>query len=292
MKRRKRFLSQLTAMKIGAYTPQWLWRPIGTIVLRGLVADPPRHVRQWKLNYEVVTGQVPDPATTRKAFASWLENLVLSLQIGHWSAARIRRKVIIEDPVAWQNLVELSAAGGLVVALPHMGSWDLVGAYAGLDGLPVTSVAEALPDGQFEYFRALREKLGIKIFSVKDHDVFALLRDDLDEGRLVCLVADRDFSRRGLPVHWDLPGGRIDQTMPPGPALLAQYGHHPLMGAATWFDERRKLHLVLTGPIQVGPHEEGLIEASQWLADFFTDQIRAHPLDWHMLQRFFKGVSA
>ncbi len=292
MKRRKHLISQLTAMKIGAHTPQWLWRPISAVVLRWLVADPPRHVRQWQLNYEVVTGQAPDRRTTRKAFSSWLENLVISLQLGHWSAARIRRKVIVEDPAAWQTLVDLSHRGGLVVALPHMGSWDLVGAYAGLISLPVTSVAEALPDGQFEYFRALREKLGIKIFGANEHDVFGLLRDDLDAGRLISLVADRDFSRRGLPVHWDLPGGRIEQTMPPGPALLAQHGHHPLMGAATWFDERRKVHLVLTGPLQVAPGEQGLIEASQWLADFFAEQIQAHPLDWHMLQRFFKGVTA
>ncbi|SER61791.1 KDO2-lipid IV(A) lauroyltransferase [Propionibacterium cyclohexanicum] len=292
MKPRKHVLSQLAVMKVGAHTPQWLWRPLGAVVLRWLVAKPPRHVRQWQLNYQVITGAEPGRRATRKAFSSWFENVAVSLQLGHWSPARIRKKVVIEDPEAWARLVGLSREGGLVVALPHMGSWDLVGAYAGLEQLPVTSVAEALPDGQFEYFRDLRAKLGIKIFSVKERNVFGLLRDDVDAGALVCLVADRDFSRRGLPVHWDLPTGRLEQTMPPGPALLAQQGNHPLMAAATWFDGHRKLHVVIAGPIAVGPHEQGLIEASQWLADFFVEQIRAHPLDWHMLQRFFKGVTA
>lgn len=291
MSRHRRSLNTLDAMKIGAHLPQWLWRPIGHIVIAVLVARRSRPVRQLAMNYEVVTGEAPSQAVVRKAMKSWLENVMISLQLGNWSPRRIRRKVIVDDPPAWQRLKDLCSQGGLVIALPHMGCWDLVGAYGGLEELPVTSVAEALPDGQFEYFRLLREKLGIKIYSTAERHVFELLRDDLDEGRLVSLVSDRDFGRRGVPVTWDFAAGAMEQTLPPGPAMLAQQGPHPLMGAATYLGEHRKLHLVLAGPVEVAPGRQGLIDASQWLTDFFATQICAHPTDWHMLQRFFKGVT-
>lgn len=284
--------SMLTIMKVGAHLPRVIWRPLSELTLRMMTVNPPRHMRQWQLNYQVVTGHRANRRLTLQAFRSWLENVMISLQIGRWSDQRIRSSVVLENPEGWQRLKDEHDKGGVVAALPHMGSWDLVGAFACLEGLPVSSVAEALPDGQFEYFKAIRERLGFTIYNVKDRTVFTHLREDLDKGKVICLVADRDFSRRGLPVTWELNGQSYSLTMPPGPALLAQQKHCPLLGVVTWFDNSSTLHVYVSEPTMVDHGEEGLIAATQHIAEFFTTNIQAHPLDWHMLQRFFKGVSA
>ncbi|MFK5158624.1 hypothetical protein ACI3QN_01750 [Propionibacterium freudenreichii] len=292
MSRHHRHSNLLPMMRIGSHLPAWFWRPVGRLVVAFLTTFPPRHMRQWQLNYAVMTGHRPSWNTTRRAFGRWVENMMCSLQLDRWSEKKIRSRVILENPEGWAGVHRAFQEGGLVAALPHMGSWDLVGAFACLDGLPVSSVAEALPDGQFEYFRSLRERLGFRIFSLRYRGVYNKLADDLDEGRVICLVADRDFSRRGLPVHWDTPDGPRDQTMPPGPALLAQQGHRPLVGVVTWFGPRHRLHVLVTDLIHVGSGEQELVRASQQLADFFSRQISDHPLDWLMLQRFFRGVTA
>ena len=284
----------LALLRLGAHLPWWLWRPVsvlGTVVL----ATAPggfTPVRQWRLNYERVQGRPAGWTTTYRAFIGWMENTMISLQLAGWSEARIRRRIVMEDSDAWARLEAAHAEGGVVAALPHMGSWDLVGAYACLEGLPVTSVAEGLPDGQFEYFRDLRARLGFRIYDVRDRAVFTHLRDDLDEGRVVCLVADRDFSRRGVPVTWHLPAGDARITMPPGPGLLAQQTGRPLFGAVTWFGRAGRLHVLVRGPMDVARGADGLEAGVQELADFFCAQISERTVNWHMMQRFFKGVVA
>lgn len=230
-------------MRIGSHLPAWFWRPVGRLVVAFLTTFPPRHMRQWQLNYAVMTGHRPSWNTTRRAFGRWVENMMCSLQLDHWSEKKIRSRVILENPEGWAGVHRAFQEGGLVAALPHMGSWDLVGAFACLDGLPVSSVAEALPDGQFEYFRSLRERLGFRIFSVRYRGVYNKLADDLDEGRVICLVADRDFSRRGLPVHWDTPDGPRDQTMP-RPCIVGPTGTP---------SARRRGHVVRSAPSAACP---------------------------------------
>ncbi|RLP06878.1 LpxL/LpxP family acyltransferase [Propionibacterium australiense] len=282
----------LMVLKAGAHLPGWFWRPVSVIGAAVLVLRPNRTVRQWQLNYERVQGRAPGPRATYRAMTGWMENTMISLQLAGWSERRIRRRIVLENPDAWERLKAVHEEGGIVAALPHMGSWDLVGAFACLEGLPVSSVAEGLPDGQFEYFRDLRSRLGFRIYNVKDRSVFPRLRADLDEGRVVCLVADRDFSRRGVPVTWQLPGGDAEITMPPGAGLLAQQSHRPLFGVVTWFDRLGRLHVLVTEPLKVAHGADGLPLIMQELADFFSEQVSGHTVSWLMLQRFFKGVSA
>ncbi len=107
------------------------------------------------------------------------------------------------------------AATGAVVALPHSGNWDLAGAWACVTRLPVTTVAEALPNGDFESFLRFRERLGMEVLSHRDPGALIKLIGAVRRGRLVCLLADRDLAGRGLPVRWR--GHPI--TMPAGPGI-------------------------------------------------------------------------
>lgn len=285
----RRLSSSVSTLKILGWVPRCVWRPLGELAGAWLAWRPSRPVRQWQLNYRTITGQPPDRATTRAGIRSWLRATMDSLQMMRWSRRRIRRAVIVDEQ--WFRLLRTLADGGVVVALPHMGSWDLAGAFGSLYGIQLSTVAEELPAGQFAYFRDLRTRFGMTIYSHHDTGALASLRADLRRGRLVGLVADRDFTRHGVPVVWQTGSGPVSVRMPQGPAALAQELQVPLFALVCSFEGSR-MRIDVSEPIVPSKDEQTLTEATQYLADFFSSKIRQHPVDWHMMQRFFPGVNA
>lgn len=280
--------AKLAALKIAAHIPAAIWRPVGSALSAWLSWREPKAVKQWQLNYEVATGQRPSPAQTRAGMRSWFRNTVGSLQLGKWSPEKINRLVYVAPDDA-ERLRGHRRETGLVLALPHMGSWDMAGAWACLNGLPVTSVAEKLPAGQFEYFSGIRERLGFQIFSHKTSGLVPKLCEQINQGRVVCLVADRDFSRRGAKVTWPGAKQEYEMTMPPGCALIAERTGAVVVPVAPWFDGSvMRIHIgqAITPPD--GADQVAYI--TQAMASYFAEQIAAHPVDWHMMQRFFPGV--
>jgi KDO2-lipid IV(A) lauroyltransferase len=188
----------------------------------------------------------------------------------------------------------LAEGRGVVVALSHSGNWDHAGAWAAYTGRPVVAVAERLkPESLYKRFVAYRESIGITVVPLTGGNRPPL--DDLAErlraGALVCLVADRDLSRRGVEVSFF--GGRT--KMPAGPALLALRTGAPLLVARLWFDETGTRGSIV-GPIVPPPAIEGegstetaarIAVMTQSVADALAEGIAAHPEDWHMLQRMW-----
>nr|WP_076388703.1 hypothetical protein [Vaginimicrobium propionicum] len=280
-------VAKLRALKLAAYVPELLWNPLGHALSWWLAWRVPKPVRQWQLNAEVVTGKPVTKKQTRQAMWYWFRNTVGSLQLGRWSMSKINRIVSVND---LERLHSLLAERGLVLALAHMGSWDLAGAFACLNGLPVTSVAENLPSGQFEYFSTIRAKLGLRIFNQKEAHLVSKLTNEVQQGRVVCLVADRDFSARGVPVIWKTPSKSIKLTMPPGPALIAIRTGAALVPVTCTFDAG-KMRIHVGSTIEPVSDADPLATMTQELADAFAEQITAYPTDWHMLQKFFPGVT-
>ena len=58
----------------------------------------------------------------------------------------------------------MAAGNGVIMALPHIGSWEWGGAWLALQGYPMTSVAEPLkPPAMYDWFVAQREAMGLTI---------------------------------------------------------------------------------------------------------------------------------
>ena len=73
-------------------------------------------------------------------------------------AARVR-------PVMGPEVRRDVSRGSIVIALPHMGNWDMVGAWACVELAQVLTVAERLdPPDLFEQFVAFRQSLGMRIW--------------------------------------------------------------------------------------------------------------------------------
>jgi phosphatidylinositol dimannoside acyltransferase len=182
----------------------------------------------------------------------------------------------------------LAAGRGVIFALPHMGNWEAAGAWVIAEGAgSFTTVAERLkPESVYERFVAFREGLGMEVLPASGgNSRFGILAQRLRAGKLVCLVCDRDVTGAGIEV--DFFGEKA--RMMAGPAALAVRTGAALMPATLWFEGDQwavRIHEEIPVPA-AGDKRRQAAEMTQQLARVFEEGIRAHPADWHMLQRVF-----
>ena len=292
--RRRRRLPDRARVVRAAYRLGWrhggrlrepVVRVVGALAGRVVVARGGTHVEQLRRNLTVVAGRPADDGLVRAGIASYVRTFWEVLALPRWSPEDVVRRVELVDE---EVVREAFATTGAVVALPHSGNWDLAGAWACLTGMPVTSVAEQLGSEEYAAFLAFRQGLGMEILSHRASGLVDTLVEHVGRGRLVCLMADRNFSGRGVEVEF--AGRRV--TMPAGPAQVARrsgatlvptvahYGGEPLRRGA-------RMRLVIGPAIASQPGDDGLVAMVQACADFFTRVLREHPEDWHLLQPFF-----
>jgi KDO2-lipid IV(A) lauroyltransferase len=116
-------------------------------------------------------------------------------------------------------------------------------------------------------------------------EAFATLARRLRDGKLVALVADRDLTEGGLEVEFFGHTAR----MPGGPAALSVSTGAGLIPVTTWYAEKHmhlRIHPKIHQPTH-GSRPERVAAMTQSLAGVFEAAIRAHPTDWHMLQRLW-----
>lgn len=273
---------KLQLFRVAAKIPAWLWVPLGYVASWIVAIVCPKPIQQWQINVKTAVGRRPSFLQRRRMIFNWIVNNVASLQLAALSPRQINDRVVIEaEQLAW--LKTTFADTGLAVALAHMGSWDLAGAWASTNQLPVVSVAEKLPAGQFEYFRNLREQINIKVYPYDEPGLISKLAA-ATASRVVCLLSDRDFSARGVPVTW--PSG-ARSTLPAGPAVLAQRTGATLI-VITCFFRRGKMIMDVSSAIPVGAGQEGIDVATQLICDEFFRAIDHDCASWLMVQRYFR----
>jgi lauroyl/myristoyl acyltransferase len=186
-------------------------------------------------------------------------------------------------------LATLAAGRGAVLALPHMGNWDQAGAWIIASGAgKFTTVAERLePESLARRFFAFREGLGFEVLPATGGVArFGTLAQRLRAGGLVCLPADRDVTGGGIEV--DFFGEKA--RMMAGAAALAVQTGAALMPVTLWFegDDGWGAHIYeeIAVPAE-GDRREKVQAMMAQVARVFEEGIRAHPEDWHMLQRVF-----
>ena len=189
-----------------------------------------------------------------------------------------------------QTAFEYLAAGrGVVFALPHMGNYDLAAAWIIAQGAgSITTVAERLkPESVYDRFVAFREGLGVEVLPAGGgtSSSFAVLVQRLRAGKLVALVCDRDVTGSGIEVEFF---GEKARMMGGAAALAVQTGA-ALMPVILWFDgDHWGVHVHEEIPVPAeGDSKQKTAAMTQEVARLFEAGIRAHPQDWHMLQRVF-----
>jgi phosphatidylinositol dimannoside acyltransferase len=201
------------------------------------------------------------------------------------SRERILRDMLVNGDME-EALTGVANGKGAVFALPHMGNWEVAGAYVAARGLKFATVAERLkPESVFDMFLKFREGLGMEVLALGGGGVFGVLAQRLRAGNLICLLCDRDLTENGVEV--DFFGERA--RMAAGPAALAVQTGAPLHAVTLWFTEDGWFaHAGPAIPVPAeGNRKEKAAAMTQQLALAFEKGIAEHPADWHMLQRVF-----
>jgi phosphatidylinositol dimannoside acyltransferase len=104
-----------------------------------------------------------------------------------------------------------------------------------------------------------------------------VLAERLRDNRMVCLMAERDLTRSGVPV--DLFGEAT--RMPAGSARLAVDTGAALLPTHVYY-QGDSCVVQVREPLDTGSGDVAAI--TQALADQFAIGIAEHPADWHMMQ--------
>ena len=260
-------------------------------------------IRQLELNLSRATGLAIDSPQIRELSLVNLKNYLRYYRevflLPRWSITKINKKVIV------RNVAQVDAAlkkGGIVIALPHMGNWDLAGAWAANYFGQLCTVAERLrPEGVYQKFLKVRRKLGLTLISLEgDGNPYEFLKSNLLKGAPVALLADRDVSGTGMSnTFFGVP-----TKTPIGPALLAVESDLPLFTCATWY-EGDKLIIEFDSQVEL-PFEENFStqvpstrasvkkaqEMSAIILQRFEKYIAAQPQSWHQLQPIWSDLKA
>ncbi len=169
---------------------------------------------------------------SRAGMRAYLRYWMESFRLPAWSEQRIKAGFTPQDVHYLEE--GLKSDRGVILALPHMGNYDLAGVWVTTKlGVPFTTVAERLkPESLYDRFVAYREGLGMEVLPHTGGAAFGTLARRLRAGGLVCLVADRDLSSSGIEVKFFGEAAK----MPAGPAMLALQTGAMLLPVTLWYD--------------------------------------------------------
>jgi lauroyl/myristoyl acyltransferase len=244
-----------------------------------------RHLRRV-LGSECGGGLEPDAALvrrwSRRTYGEYARYWVDGARLPYVSEVGVRSRFRFES--GEEIIREAVAQGrGVVMALPHVGSWEWGGAWLALEDMPMTAVMERLePPALFEWFVNQRAEMGLTAVPLGDGSSTTVLRA-LREGAVVGLVSDRDLVGNGVEVSFfgertTLPGGAATLALRTGAVLLPVVVYS---GPGNWHTG------VVHPPLDTtrsGSLRADVARVTQELAVCFEEFIRRRPEQWHLYQ--------
>ncbi|MGH3577069.1 MAG: phosphatidylinositol mannoside acyltransferase [Mycobacterium sp.] len=226
-------------------------------------------------------GQDEVDRAVRDAFCYYIHYWMESFKLPYIRPEQFARHMSAEG---FDNITKATSAGrGVILALPHLGSWDYAGAWMASIGYPMTVVAEPLdPPELFDWFARLRRSLGLTVVAMGPGAAQAVLRA-LREGKVVGLLSDRDLLGTGVEVKFF--GERT--TFPAGPATLALRSGAALLPTGVYTEPRGQHHSVVRPPISLersGSLRADVARITQDLAHGLEHLVRRAPGQWHLFQ--------
>lgn len=226
--------------------------------------------------------------TARRAFQNYGRTLFDFTRLASMTRAEVGERVT----VAGEHHIDraLERGRGAVLALAHMGSWDLAGAYAGsVLGYDVYAAAEPFPGSLGEAVLKGREHFGLKVVPV-DRRLVRRAGEILGRNGVFCLLTD-------VP-H----GGTVEVTMfehrvalGVGPAALAQRSGAGLLVVLMWSTGPGRYHLQVEPELTYetsGDRRQQVAELTQRVAQILERGIRAHPDQWFAFRPLVRPAAA
>jgi lauroyl/myristoyl acyltransferase len=243
-----------------------------------------RHIRRI-LASECDNGVEPDAALvrrwSRRSYVAYGNYWLDGARLPYLRANDVQMRMTFEGNS--EALVRAAAAEGpgVLMALPHVGSWEWGGAWLALEKMPMTAVVERVePERLFEWFVEQRTHIGLNVVPLGEGSGGAVLRA-LKEGAIVGLVSDRDLVGNGVEVEFfgertTLPGGAATLALRTGAVLLPVIVYS---GPGNW--HTGVVHPPLDATRQ-GTLRQDVQRLTQELATCFEGFIRRRPEQWHL----------
>ncbi|HEX6476387.1 MAG TPA: phosphatidylinositol mannoside acyltransferase [Acidimicrobiales bacterium] len=279
------FAGYRAAAAIGRGSPDWAIPPLvafsGALFSTAMPsrrATIARHLR--RVVGDELDGRELDRAVAL-AFRSYAQYWADSFRLPELSAARLAELI---ERQGFEHIEEAAARGrGVILAVPHLGSWDLGGAWLSSVGHPLTVVVEPLePPELFDWFVELRQAAGMTVVPLGRRAGPAILRT-LRGGGVVALLSDRDLPGKGVEVEFF--GEKT--TLPPGPATLALRTGAALVPAAVVSTGPDRHRVVVRPPLTIermGEVPDDVARITQAMARELEILIRMAPEQWHLFQ--------
>lgn len=210
----------------------------------------------------------------RRAFRNFAYSVADFFRIPEMNVNNLER--FVADVHGWEHFQAAADAGtGGIFATVHMGSMEMVGAYVGLRGIPLTAPALPHKDPRIDQiFNTSRVASGMEVVPIGG--ALRKLEDALRRGRCVALVVDRDVSGHGprLPFFGE------KTRMPVGHAILALNTGARIVPVCVYRLPDGRSHMEIRPPIFPDPATDTVESLTLRCLGVLEELIRAHPELW------------
>ncbi len=215
----------------------------------------------------------------RRAFQNYGRMLVDFVLMGSLTPEELIERTNVDGRE--QLDAALAQGRGVIMAVPHMGSWDVAGSYAAALGYKISAVAERFPGSLNEAVVQTRQRFGLSVIMLGRAAVRALT-EALRANHIVALLCDLE---QGPGTEVRFFGRRA--IVPGGPASLALKTGAALMPATQYATAPGRHHIHLDPPLAVheGETKERLM---QRVVDRFEEFIRERPDQWYAFRPMFR----
>ena len=222
-------------------------------------------------------------AITRRVFQNTGRTLVEFSRFGKCLQTMLD-DYIVDDGLEHMQAVH-DEGHGVVIVVPHFGSWELFGAWVATRGFPMDIITGVQHNEKVDrLLRGFRTEIGVGMIPV-NRSVRGVFKS-LKANRFVGLISDQ-HAPSGVVVKFF---GRPAAT-PKGPAAFAVKAGAPVL-PFMMRRERYDRHVVMAGePIKSpasGDDEADIVAVTQEYTKFFESCIRQYPDQWLWTHRRWK----
>ncbi len=169
----------------------------------------------------------------------------------------------------------LEGGSGVIIITPHLGPWEVSGAYLASLGYRIHTVALPHPSRMVtRFFSKRRAAWGIHDYPFGES--IPLLLRALRLGEIVVLLVDRNYSNRGIT----LPFLGRDVTLPDGHIILAKRTGASLLPGSCYYDNERSITIRIEEPVDITRSINDPVEIGVRCLHRIERHIRPHYEQW------------
>jgi KDO2-lipid IV(A) lauroyltransferase len=247
--------------------------------------------KQWRANVESNIAHVIDEPedsarvrrTARSIFQTNALNVASLLRSPHQGPNELLANLRLTHK-GWDVIEQaLSDGHGVIVLTAHLGSFDTMGSALAARGYPIAALtARTTSRFAFEFISFLRQSHRLQLIEASSSGVREAI-EFLHEGKILCLLSDRDFFLNGREVEFF----GEETTLPIGAARLARDTGASIVPIFTV--RKGTTHALMIEPPftvpKTGNREKDIGSAMQMTTAALEAGISTAPDQWVMFQR-------